>query len=495
MQDAIIDGRWALLHSIGKGGMGEVFLARHTTLETTVALKLLKPELSQDTLSREKMITEAKAAAKIKHANVVLVTDVGQTKDGVIFIVMEHVDGRDLKTLLDEEGPLAMDRARLLLVQIASGLAAAHANKVIHRDVKPANCVVARSSDGTEVVKILDFGIAKILEDKNDTAKESPTTNRWFTRHYVAPEVEKGHASDERSDVYSFGVLAYRMLTGHYPYEKTFKAITPPDHYRPDIPCDLCELIRDALRPDPDDRPVSMARVCQRLAGGLVEHPSESFGPSDSLGGSTSPIHLSAETAPDGRDPPRRDPRPHVRWGRWVLGPSLLGSTLLLTTFLDPLNPLELGAAVSLPIPVPDTARQQPEDPPDEKKIPAGVENDPPPPPSSREPVATGPVGSGSSRSTPQEQPARRGPAPDPDKRAKDMVKGCLSKTTRDGCLGERPRREIPVFFTFKVEGGKSWGLEATTPDGKVNECIARAMETCNPRKLSDRYYEFDVKL
>jgi len=462
MQGEIIDGRWALLRSIGKGGMGEVFVARHTTLETTVALKLLKPELSHDATIREKMITEAKAAVKVRHSNVVLVSDVGQTKEGVVFIVMEYVDGHDLKTLLEREGPLAIDRARSLLGQIASGLAAAHANKVIHRDIKPANCVVAKAADGTEVVKILDFGIAKILEDTIDTAKESPTTNQWFTRHYVAPEIEKGHASDERSDVYSFGVLAYRMLTGHYPYEKTLEAITPPEHYRPDIPCDLCELVRDSLRTDPDDRPSSMSRVCQRLlAPESMEHPSDSFGAGDSL----------------------------ARWNRWVLMPSLLASSILITAFLSQQNPQEHVMAALEPIPTADAIRQVPEHPASARGIHASMESGPLSLPNQTDPVATAPSGS------PKKQPSHRSSPIDPDKQAKDMVKRCLTTPIRDRCLGEDRRIAASLGFSFTVRDGEPSGLEVTTADGKEDGCIVRAIRACSTQKLRDGYYEFTINL
>lgn len=492
MQGAIIDGRWALLQSIGKGGMGEVFMARHTTLETTVALKLLKPELSQDTTIREKMIIEAKAAAKVKHPNVVLVTDVGQTKDGVVFIVMEHVDGNDLKTLLEREGPLAIDRARSLLTQISRGLAAAHTNKVIHRDVKPANCVVARADDGHEVVKILDFGIAKILEDNNDTAKESPMTNRWFSRHYVAPEIERGHSSDERSDVYSFGVLAYRMLTGHYPYEKSFKAITPPDHYRPDIPCDLCELIRDALRPDPDDRPSSMSRVCQRLVSEAASYPSEPFDPSDSLGGKPSPSQVFTDTAPEGVEPPR-SPNPLVGWGRWAL---LLGAVGIISV-LTSSSPWMLRQPVIVSSAIPT--------PPVEQDLPPTVEVDSPtetngtsgherpevePAPSS---TATVPPAQAPSEALEPPVPAPRGRPPRDGTRrlATNVVSKCLDRGSADRCFDHDPAlRSDRITIWFSVRNGWLLSPKSTTTNPQIRECIHAILRSCVADELpsGDKY-------
>jgi tRNA A-37 threonylcarbamoyl transferase component Bud32 len=494
MQGEIIDSRWELLQSIGNGGMGEVFVARHTTLETIVALKLLKPELSQDATSRAKMVTEAKAAAKVRHPNVVLVSDVGQTKDGVVFIVMEHVDGHDLKTLLDREGPLAIDRARSLLGQIASGLAAAHANKVIHRDVKPANCVVAMATDGTEVVKILDFGIAKILEDTNDTAKESPTTNRWFTRHYVAPEVEKGHASDERSDVYSFGVLAYRMLTGHYPYEKTFKAITPPEHYRSEIPCDLCELIRDSLRTDPDDRPSSMSRVCQRLlARESVEHPSDSFDSSDSLGGRTSPIHTSLETAPDGRTAPRTSTT-LVRWGRWALFLGAWSAAVSMAAYSSPglLQPMVVAPAFRSPealppepgLPTLAEPHEQPEQV-ERTSVDERIETAPLALPPKTVPPAPAEV-----TSPTEPTPRARPPRTDPNQQARTIVKKCLQQPSASRCFGEpRGRQTTSITISFSVRSGRILSPDPTTASPETRECINSILESCDAIKLADRDY------
>jgi serine/threonine protein kinase len=500
MQGEIIDGRWELLQSIGKGGMGEVFVARHTTLETTVALKLLKPELSQDATIREKMVAEAKAAAKVRHPNVVLVSDVGQTKEGVVFIVMEHVDGHDLKTLLDREGPLAIDRARSLLGQIASGLAAAHANKVIHRDVKPANCVVATAADGTEVVKILDFGIAKILEDTTDTAKESPTTNRWFTRHYVAPEVEKGHASDERSDVYSFGVLAYRMLTGHYPYEKTFKAITPPEHYRSDIPCDLCELVRDSLRTDPDDRPSSMSRVCQRLlARESVEHPSDSFGASDSLGGRTSPIHTLPQTAPDGQTAPPHRPGGLARWGRWALFLGAWGTAVSLATYMSPrmLQPMIVAPAfrppeAAPPAPGPPTRAESQAQPKQVERTSSDehIVTEPsalvtmtePPPPSE----ATSPT-----KPTPRARPPRA----DSSQQARTIVTKCLRQPSAGRCFGEQAgRQKTSIEISFTVRSGKILLPDPAITSPETRECINSILTSCTV-ELADDDYEVRVRL
>jgi len=485
MQGAIIDGRWELLKSIGRGGMGEVFVARHTTLETTVALKLLKPELSQDASIREKMITEAKAAAKVRHPNVVVVSDVGQTKEGSVFIVMEHVDGDDLKTLLDREGPLSIPRARSLLVQIASGLVAAHASNVLHRDIKPANCVVATIADDTEVVKLLDFGIAKILEDKNDTARDNPTTNRWFTRHYVAPEVERGHPSSERSDLYSFGVLAYRMLTGHYPYERSFKSITPPEHYRPELPCDLCELMRDMLQPDPDDRPLSMARVCQRL---VLECPSGSFS------GPTLPDERVSDTAPDPRTVPRGNPRRSARWSRWALVSGLLGACVPIVMAWTA-RPLTLEAQAEQPTTTPpdppqDAALETPSssssdgDEPDQS-----LHLEPPPnhdAPKRHEPENLQKDTTPTSSPDPAEPPVKPPVKPDWNKRAKQLV----SKYLKSRC-----HYDGKVTISITMMAGNCLAPVASVASSEAKACIESALSNHKLRLPDGDYEDIVVQL
>ncbi len=267
MLGQIIDGRYELIRKIGEGGMGAVYAARHTTLEKLAALKLLGSEWRTEITARAQMVNEAKAAARIRHDNVVNVVHVGETREGDVYIVMELLEGSNLEVLLEEEGPLDLVRAQALLLQISAGLAAAHGKRVVHRDIKPANCFVEtiENEDGERVerVKIVDFGISKIIEGSNDTAQVAKSTRPWGTRLYIAPEVQHGESSRPASDVFSFGVLAYRMLTGRFPYKGG--TITPFEDYRSDIPYYLRDLVLSMLQQEAASRPQSMAEVHDAL--------------------------------------------------------------------------------------------------------------------------------------------------------------------------------------------------------------------------------------
>lgn len=266
IEGQIVNENYELIRELGSGGMGTVYAAQNRSLDRMVALKILKPQRSYDSLVRGQMITEAKAAARIKHPNVVAVNAAGETDDGLIYIEMELLHGVDLEELLANEELLDISRARSILLQIARGLQAAHESGVIHRDVKPANCFVF-TDDGCdeERVKILDFGIAKIIRNANETAKVDGSTRPMLTRRYAAPEVNRGNSSSPASDIYSFGVLAYRTLTGQFPHRVDNGEFVDPSEYRPELPAHLCEMLRKSLMPDPGERAQTMSQVIASL--------------------------------------------------------------------------------------------------------------------------------------------------------------------------------------------------------------------------------------
>ena len=204
----LLAGRYELGRPLGQGGMGTVLDATDRRLARPVAVKILRADLARQPRARRRFETEAHAAARLSHPNVVIVFDSGED-DGVPFLVMERLPGR---TLADEltAGPLSFERASLVASEVLSALAAAHAAGVIHRDVKPAN--VLHTDDGH--VKVSDFGIAKTTDDLDQTQ----TVELFATPGYLAPERLAGEPASQRSDIYSVGVLLYEALSGKQPF-------------------------------------------------------------------------------------------------------------------------------------------------------------------------------------------------------------------------------------------------------------------------------------
>ncbi len=204
---AMIGERYEIIEKIGTGGMADVYRAKDQRLNRFVAVKILKNEYSEDAKFVTKFRQEAQAIACLSHPNIVGVYDVGQDMD-MHYIVMEFVDGITLKKYIERKGKLSVREAVGISLQIANGLEAAHANHIIHRDIKPQNILI--SKDGT--AKVSDFGIAKAASSNTITA------NAMGSVHYISPEQARGGFSDEKSDIYSLGVSMYEMLSGTLPF-------------------------------------------------------------------------------------------------------------------------------------------------------------------------------------------------------------------------------------------------------------------------------------
>jgi len=276
LSGTVLEARYELGPILGQGGMGAVFTARHLRLDRVVAIKVLRPALADRHEYGHRFLREAKAASKIRHRNVVEILDYGETTDGLLYSVMEFLEGQDIEALLREQPArrLPWRQARPLLLQVVSGLRAAHARGVIHRDIKPANCVVTREDDAP-LVKLVDFGIAKV-EDHEDGVALTATAQVIGTPGYIAPELIRALGpADARSDIYSVGVLAYRMLVGRTPFsgtslfdvlEQSCRASVPSLRARvPEIPELVESFVLELLAKDPRDRPLDMAAVRQRL--------------------------------------------------------------------------------------------------------------------------------------------------------------------------------------------------------------------------------------
>ena len=218
-EDALIGtllaDRYKVLDRIGEGGMGAVYVGQHVTLGNRVALKVLKQEMAHDKTIVERFLREAKATISIEHENVVKILDFGHTPTGSAFFVMEFLRGQELTQLMEQLGRISWYRAKPILLQIAHGLAAAHDNGIIHRDMKPGNVFLINRSGRSDFVKILDFGIAKV-EDETALTRAGMV---FGTAAYMAPEQATASGVDGRADMYALACMAYEMLAGRLPFD------------------------------------------------------------------------------------------------------------------------------------------------------------------------------------------------------------------------------------------------------------------------------------
>ncbi|MEP6789688.1 MAG: serine/threonine-protein kinase, partial [Acidobacteriota bacterium] len=253
---------------LGAGGMGEVYLARDTKLDRKVAIKILNQSLEANTSNVSRFIQEAKAASALNHPNILVIHEIGE-HEARHFIVSEYIDGQTLRTALNgNERPIReiLD----ISIQIASALNAAHEKNIVHRDIKPENVILR--PDG--LVKVLDFGLAKLIEQKNrvlvgfedETARQNQTEKGLIvgTVNYFSPEQAKGDAVDQRTDIFSLGVLMYEMITGKTPFAGESiadnfsnlinKDPQPLSRFAANIPDELQRIVSKMLRKNRDDR-------------------------------------------------------------------------------------------------------------------------------------------------------------------------------------------------------------------------------------------------
>lgn len=277
-----LDEKYLLEERLGIGGMGTVYRARHLLIDRAVAVKVLNPRFVEDEAAQTRFRREAKAAGRLQHPNAVTVTDFGQTADGYVYIVMELLLGRTLRDVLAKEAPLDPARSVSLMLQVTAAVSAAHEAGIIHRDLKPANIFIVQNSEVPAVVKVLDFGIAKLAADTLD--EDDPTLTIMGvmigTPRYMSPEQCDGVELTPAADVYSLGVILYEMLTGMVPFSGSsplaiaLKHATdpprPPREIVPTIPAELEQVVLQALEKLPADRPADAA-VFHRLLTDTAE--------------------------------------------------------------------------------------------------------------------------------------------------------------------------------------------------------------------------------
>ena len=273
-----LNERYKILELLGSGGMGTVYLAEHVLINKRVAVKVLSPAHSRKPDEVERFLREARAASRIRQENVVDITDFGYTSGGLAFLVMEYLEGEDLSTTSERDGALPWRRAVHITRQICAALTAAHAQGVIHRDMKPENVFRVQRGDDPDFIKVLDFGIAKIIDEQYDPAHPSHTSSGLMgTPEYVAPELIRGLLPDVRVDIYAVGVILYRLLTGRVPFQgETFMAtltqhlmaeVVPPREAAPEaeIPADLEAVCLRSLAKDREERWPTILEMAQAL--------------------------------------------------------------------------------------------------------------------------------------------------------------------------------------------------------------------------------------
>ena len=273
----LVLGNLVLLEKIGKGGMGEVFRAQHRRMKRDVAVKILPEWAVESKLAVNRFQREVEAAARLAHPNIVTAYDADE-QDGIYYLVMEYVDGRDLGTLVDQQGPLTLETTLSCIIQAARGLHFAHTQSVIHRDIKPANLLLDRSN----TVKILDMGLAR-LDGERPGDGDVPSSRQLIgTLEYMSPEqAENCELADERADIYSLGCTLYRLLVGRPPYRGERPIDTLRAHRddpipdlrdaREDVSKNLNSVFAKMVAKSPEDRFESMYPLIQALEECLAE--------------------------------------------------------------------------------------------------------------------------------------------------------------------------------------------------------------------------------
>jgi serine/threonine protein kinase len=254
-------GKYRIDARLSVGGMGTVYRGTHVLMDKTVAIKVLRPSLAADEKIVARFSREARAASRISHPNALSVTDFGEDENGVVFLVMEYLNGKTLKQVIRDEGPLSLSRTVDIMRQVGDALQAAHAQNVVHRDLKSDN-IMLLGTTASDHAKVLDFGIAKINEPEGefDTGLTAPNLVIG-TPQYMSPEqCSQDTEIDARSDIYSFGVILYEMLVGHVPFSGDSPTMVMMKHLQEPVPSVLDER---------KDVPAAVGRVVARAMAKL----------------------------------------------------------------------------------------------------------------------------------------------------------------------------------------------------------------------------------
>jgi serine/threonine protein kinase len=274
----LVADRYRVIRKLGEGGMGSVYLAEHVVIEKKFALKVLAPELCRRPDLVARFLQEARSASRIGHENVIDIMDFGQSPDGLVYIAMEFLDGKDLGEIVRGKGAMEWSEARAIVLQICRALRAAHDKGIVHRDMKPENIFLIQREGQPHFVKILDFGIAKVMGLDPNGPRLTRTGMIFGTPEYMAPEQAEGKDTDHRADIYAVGCIMYHLITGQTPFvaESFMTMLTKhlmeepvaPSARRPDLGVtpEMDALVLKALEKDRDKRWQSMAELLEAVA-------------------------------------------------------------------------------------------------------------------------------------------------------------------------------------------------------------------------------------
>lgn len=325
----LVAERYRILQLVGRGGMGVVYKARHEMMERTVAIKMLLPQLMADEGAAARFQREARASSRINHSNIISLHDFGKTEEGVPYIVMDFIEGESLADVLKRERQLGTSRCAHIFTQVCDALAHAHELGIIHRDLKPGNIMLLQTEDAHDVVKVVDFGIAKMYESEEGEMQKLTSTGELFgSPVYMSPEQCGGYELDLRSDIYSLGCVMYETLTGKLPcvgktvletISRQISATPPPfSAARADlfIPDWMESIVMRALSKDPARRQQSMRQVQDEIGIGISSHSSVSVR-------ALNPNHVSMRTravspGPQNARPQQQSQAPD-EWKRYAL--------------------------------------------------------------------------------------------------------------------------------------------------------------------------------
>jgi serine/threonine-protein kinase len=309
-------GEYRVESVLGQGGFGTVYAAVHPLIGKRAAIKVLARKYSADPAVVSRFVAEARAVNQIRHRNIIDIFSFGQLGDGRHYYVMEYLEGQPLDAYLRERGPLALDEALPILKAIARALDAAHGKGIAHRDLKPENIFLAHDTDGETFPKLLDFGIAKLMQPEDDVRHRTGTGVPLGTPYYMSPEQCRGKDVDHRTDVYSFGIVVYRMLTGTFPFEgddyvellyKQVNEEAPaPSTNNPSLPAAVDDAIAWMMQKERDKRPPTVVEAVHALDPDASQTPSLTPGtlkrgsrPSIPPKRQVTPDALAKTTAPD----------------------------------------------------------------------------------------------------------------------------------------------------------------------------------------------------